>query len=358
MNKVADNIDIGKFVITTCSPIDTCTIYAGLTQYKPSCYFGIDFSEIIERHSLKEHSDYCDWFRGFEAAYSHYWKEPLGRMMAFDAPAVNRRSLNFHRMMDSIIPPSAHSETRGYGVDVGFYIPSVELYRRCTMLPIYEGGLSVSKPSRANKQAYYKLADVKNIPPELHGLLGVPNRQRGGFIWLSTFECQVLDLTIDSELFLWSHQSEICFSPKAPIILSTYEELSHSIDSAHLARLSALIGVGHRQPNNAGIFAMAALRALRAHRFKDLLTRIPRGTHIRHTLDGIRFRIDNAYLHQVFEAAYTSKLLPLFKCSDVDMNWNRDQSAFDVIFEARLNGRFNELNSWNTKAMLRGGINV
>lgn len=356
LNNASNHFDIGEIVITNHTPIDTCMIYAGLNKFKPACYFGIDFGEIIKRYNLKHELDYSAWYKNFAAAYSHYWEDPLGRMMAYDSPAVNRRSPNFDRMMDSIIPSSLPRQIIGNGVEVGFYLPSVELFRRSTKLPLYEGGLSVGKPRRINNQTYFQLVDIHNIPTKFHRLLDITKRQRGGFVWLSTFECDAISLKVDSELFLWTYQTQFDFSPVEPFTIASYEELSHSINCAHLARLSAMIGIAHRQPNNAGVFTNAAIRAVRAHRFHKLFSVIPDDCRITHTVDGIIFRLDNAYLDQVFEVAYKSNLLPIIPCDIVGMNWHREQTAFDVIFEARLKGKFKELDIWNNKAMAKGGI--
>lgn len=350
--------ECSSLAICNKSPQEILLAYAGLARFKPVNYFGAKFTSICDLYRLDTDQEKATWYKNFLLAYSNYWEERPGRMSFYEAPRSKRRSKQAAALIESLLPPAISEESYNKGISLRFVIPAVELYRRATCLPISDGLLNFSAVAHEGSAIHFMQVDIAEIPESLWRQYDVANRHIDGLVWLSNHETKALQddgINLSPLMFAFTKGNNAASIP-ARATVANWEELSHSVEAAHIARLAGVIDINARQPNNFGLIVAGAIRAIKAMRFKAVFDALPLDIPVRHTITGIEITLDNAYLSPVIEAAYKAKVLPVVSVQKVKMKWEREPTAFDALFERYLSGDVTDLNNWNLKALIKGGL--
>lgn len=340
------------------STAESLTVFAGRNRIKPSLYFGQPILEVCEQYKLTTDEERFRWFDLFQKAYAFYWSEPAGRMSYFEPAGSERRSTTINEIINSIVFPINSFAPSNNLFNIRLRIPAVELYRIATALPLIDSAMEFTTTLPLNFDIHFIQFHAEDLPLHSYELLDILRRVKNGYVWLSYSEAQYIDARIDPVQFAYTPTKNNLGLISNRANISDWEKLSHSIDSAHLARLSGFIDVLGRKPSNFALRVAGEIRAIYAERFDSIFNILPVETPFCHSLSGIYFNIPNNLLIPVLREAYKARLLPSFINEYQSMPWERGSDIFDALFECYLKGNISTLNDWNTRALSKGGICV
>lgn len=350
--------ETGHVEVLPLSPTDTLHRYAGLSRYKPVNYFGIPVTELCRQFNLLTDESRHRWYSLFRAAYGYYWPESPGRFNFFDNGAVTRTSNTFKELIQSVVFDPQDGRLPLAPNNITLRIPAIELYRIATTIPLIEEKMILAPTHPGSVDIHFVQCDVEDFDQDDIALFDIHSRAINGNIWLSVYEAQNIGARIQPLQYAYTNTHFNHTSLSKRVVIADWELLSHSVNSAHLARLSGLIDIVACKPSNYGARVAGAIRALYADRFKQIIRLLPFGTDITHSLDGISFSLPPQFVLPVLREAYKSRLLPSMLSDRQSIPWDRTADIFDALFECNVKGNIETLNDWNNKALSKGAIRV
>lgn len=346
----------GNLCISCLDAIEVAQRYAGLRRIKPATFFGSNLWRLSSRLGIIE-SHTIELYERVTKAYRHYWPEPMGRFHCYEPEDQARPNRLLKSIAESFSVTTTPAKSEARSALLGFQLPPVSLYRRIKSLPKVSGSLHTLDDPNAESAAFYCVS-VSSVNEQNRKWLGLDHRQKEGRVWLSAAEYTLLDPDEQDPCIAAGFpdsEASIDTIPEQAAV-ADWEALSLSVAIAHEGRLAGDLGTPLRKVSSHSVWMAAAERAATAIAFKPLIDALPSTAEYYQGVGRAAVLFDEEHQAEILAAAYHSGAVPLQSVPGAQMNWRRERSAHDVIFEMYLTGQTKEVLQTDAQALRKGGV--